>query len=645
MDELLEQFLIETRDLVTQAGKDLALLASIPDDRMAIDSVFRAIHTLKGSFAIFGLAAAEGLLHGAEDRLDQARKGTAGLNASTVKNLLACLDQTDRWIDEMESNQSLSGDAQQKGARLLALFDQEHTPSFAHSELPSRPEPASWVSTLLEREKSVIAAQQGSLVAFRYCPDPDCFFRGEDPLSVVETVPQLLALAMLPRDDSWPASDDLEPFSCFIVIEGLSAASESEIKAAFRLQPDQVETASVAGHDSPLASIEAMRETQLLRVEQARVDALVDGLRDLVVATNRIAPLAAEIEVAHRDLAARLRALDTDIKRITAGLGSHLTRIQQVPLAPALRRLPRAARDMAHTLGKEIDFTITGDGIEADKQIVDALFEPLLHLLRNAIDHGIERPDVRLACGKDAEGKVSLAVRRESDAIILAISDDGAGIDPARIRKIAVERGLLTHAESQSLDDQSALRIILRPGFSTAAEVTDLSGRGVGMDAVDMAIARLRGSIDIQSSSGLGTCFQLRLPAHALTTRLLVVTVGLDRFGLALDQVRETVRIDETAIRPAGSGQVLLLRNKAIPVLDLAELLNLPPHKGHPARFVITQLQGDMVALRIGNFAERLDTVLRAPRGILALSRGIMGSALMGDGSVLLVLDLPELMA
>lgn len=645
MDELLEHFLIETRDLVTQANKDLARLAVAPQDKPAIDSAFRALHTLKGSFAIFGLTPAEVLLHGAEDVLEQARKGSSFLNAAMIRHLVACLDQTDRWIDEMERDSALSASAQHQADLILARFATD-APAPAAPDLSARESAApDWLTVLLEREAGIIASAQTSLTAFRYRPDEDCFFRGEDPLAVVDAIPQLMALAILPRGGAWPSALDLEPFSCFLVIEGLSAASEQEIRAGFRLQPDQVDFAPVPPQAASANSFDTQRESQMLRVESARVDALADGLRDLVVATNRIAPLVRELETGDRDHLARLRAIQSDLERITGGLHNQLTRIRLVSLEPTFRRLPRAARDMAEALGKEVVFTLKGSEIEADKQIADALFEPLLHLLRNAIDHGIERPEVRRAAKKLPQGQIDLTLRRDGDAIHLVIADDGAGIDPTHIRQTAVARGIIAAEAAQALDDRTALRLILRPGFSTSDTITDLSGRGVGMDAVQAAVARLRGTIEIESIPGSGTRFILRLPAHALTTRLLIVRVSGERFGLSLDQVIETLRVEASAIRPAGTGQVVVLRGKAIPVLDLADLLDLPPNSDPQARLVISRVQGGLVALRIGDFAERIDTVLRAPRGMLSLVRGVMGSALLGDGSVLLVLDLPELMA
>ncbi|WP_404479177.1 chemotaxis protein CheA [Novosphingobium sp. BL-52-GroH] len=642
MDELLEQFLIEGRELVAEASNDLSVLAGDLRAAGAIDSAFRAIHTLKGSFAVFALAPAERLLHAAEDVLDRARQQADLLDIAAVGALVSCLDQTDRWIDEMEIGGVLSPDAEQAAARIIALL--------ARSGGSKKPEPvaavqrqADWLVLLTDREAAAIAQAAGPLVAFRYTPDSDCFFRGEDPLAVVEHVPALAALAILPVDGKWPAIDALEPFACISVIEGLSTAPEAEVRAAFRFQLSEVEIAAIQPPPTPPDIGETARGKSILRVEAKRIDALADGLGDLIVAINNLQPLVNELEPVDRALSARLRAAQASIERASGTLGRSLARVRLVPLEPMVRRLPRVAREIAQNLGKDVVFTFSGETIEVDKQVADGLFEPLMHLVRNAIDHGIEQQGARRAAGKSGQAVVALAFQRDGDVITATVSDDGAGIDPARVRTAAVDRGMLSQDAADALDDATALRLIFRAGFSTASSVTEISGRGVGMDAVQVAITRLRGSIEIDSEPGIGTRFRIRLPVTALTTRLLIIEVAGERYGIPLEQVAETFRIDTTALIPVGLGLACVLRNRTIPVLDLATLLNGRPTQGPYAKLVVTQVDGTPVAMRVDGFGERLDTVVRPPRGILASAPGVIGSAVLGDGGVLIVLDLPEL--
>ncbi|MDV3456043.1 chemotaxis protein CheA [Sphingomonas sp. HF-S4] len=642
MDELLEQFLIEGRDLVAQAASDFDVLARDPGDAGTIDSAFRAIHTLKGSVCIFPMGPAERVLHAAEDALERARKGKGALDAGAVAGLVACLDAVDRWIDEIERG-AIGADAEQIAAKALArLPGTAAAPDAAETDTA----PPDWLGPLAEREWQAIEAADRPLTAFRYAPDPACFFRGEDPLAIAAEVPELLTLAILPAEGAWPSLEAIEPFACVSVLEGLSAAPIDAMRAAFRMVPDRIALHRIDPATADTAPAEAAGRTNaMLRVDAARVDALADGLGELVVAVNGFAALAERAEAIDRTLAAGIRTVQADIERVAGELHRSVSAVRLVPLAPTLRRLPRVAREIAAALGKQVDFIISSEGLEVDKQIADGLFEPLLHLIRNAIDHGIETPDARAAAGKPVEGRVTLAVAREGDAIRITLDDDGAGIDPARIRTAAVSRGVIGEEAAAKLSDPAALRLIFAPGFSTAPEVTAVSGRGVGMDAVQAAVERLRGTIDLAGEPGRGTRFALRLPANALTTRLLVVEAGGDRYGVALDQIVETFRVDAAALMPVGSGAACVLRGHTVPVLSLAALLGGSDTPSATAKLLVTRAAGERVALKVDGFAERIDALVRPPGGILSSVPGVTGSALLGDGGVLLVLDLPALAA
>ena len=641
MDELLEQFLIEGRDLVAQAAGDFETLGRDPGNAAAIDSAFRAIHTLKGSVGIFPMGPAERVLHAAEDVLERTRKAGGALDATAVAGLVACLDAVDRWIDEIEQAGAVTAGAEQVAAAAIARLPGA-APASPETLLAQAP---AWLDGLAEREWQAIDAAQQALTAFRYTPDAECFFRGEDPLAIIAEVPELLKLAILPAEGSWPALDAVEPFACVSILEGLSAAPLDTLRALFRLMPDQIALHRI----DPVAPVEAEASATAaaatLRVDAARVDALADVLGELVVAVNGFAPLAEQADGIDRTLAASIRAVQANIERVASGLHRGISAVRLVPLAPTLRRLPRLAREIAAGLGKDVAFTISGETLEVDKQISDGLFEPLLHLIRNAIDHGIEAGATREAAGKAAQGQVKLSASRDGDAILVTLEDDGAGIDADRIRAVAVSRGLIGEEAAAQLSDTAALRLIFAPGFSTASEVTEVSGRGVGMDAVQAAVERMRGTVDIASEPGKGTRFRLRLPANALTTRLLVVEIGEDRYGVALDQIVETVRVDSSALVPVGGGSACVLRGRTVPVLSLAALLGGADAPSPVAKLLVTRSGGERVALKVDGFAERIDTLVRPSSGLLAGVPGVTGSTLLGDGSVLLVLDVPALAA
>jgi len=649
MDELLEQFLLESRDLMAEAADHFATLARNPQATASIDGAFRAVHTLKGSVALFALKPAERVLHAAEDLMDRVRKGTSPLGADTIAALVVCLDQVDRWIDEFEASGTLPDTAP-------ALADAVLAPLFGTAPVTPRDDaaetaaPAEWVAALKVREAVTLAGADRALTAFRYQPDADCFFRGDDPLATVATLPDLLAVAILPLGQHWPTADEIEPFSCFSVIEGLSAAPLDTVRAAFRMMPDQVKFAVVrpaqeqdtgaAPRDQLPGDIAINRS---FRVDPARVDALGDAVGELLIAMHGFHALAADAERIDPALAAQARAYHANLERVAGNLQLGLGAVRSVPLEQGLRRLPRLVREIAESLDKSVEFSIEGQDIEADRQVANGIFEPLLHLVRNAIDHGIESQDQRRLTGKSTIGKITLRFHRERDLIIGELPDDGMGIDAARLRRVAIERGLVTPEAAAALDDAAALRLIFLPGFSTAASVTEVSGRGVGMDAVQAAVVRLRGSITIASQIGRGTRFRMALPATTLTTRLLVIEAGGDRYGISLDQIVETVGLDKVRLSPIGGGTACILRGRTVSVLDLAVLLGGAGSSRRDGKLVVTSVGGEPVALRVDAFGERIDRLVRPASGMLAQIPGVIGSTLMRDGDVLLVLDLQDL--
>lgn len=648
MDELLEQFLIEGRDLVSQASADFVGLARDPTDAAALDSAFRAIHTLKGSVAIFDMTPAERLLHQAEDVLDRARKGIINLAPADIEALTVCLDKVDRWIDDMGESGRLPPGASDDADRVLALLRTDADGTLTSEEGGTRDSEGDWLASLEDRYPDVIDAALTPLVAFLYVPEPDCFFRGDDPLAIVSAVPELVALSMLPSEGAWPESPEIDPFLCFSQFEGLSAASPEQVATAFRLVPDRVVIHRLAPKQAAANQQDGgrgSRASNQMRVEVARVEALADGLGELIVAINAVAPVADELSCSNPQLAETLRKAQAALERVTSQLHRTVNAVRSVPLEPALRRLPRFARELSETVGKRVIFGMNLGTIEVDKQIADSLFEPILHLLRNALDHGIEAPDARLAAGKPVEGQISLTAKRDGDSVAVTLSDDGAGIDRDKIKRRAVERGIVGLEEAEQLSDAAVLKLIFVAGFSTVDVVTEISGRGVGMDAVQNVIARLRGSVEVSSEQGRGTSYRIRLPIDSLTTRLLVVEVCGERYGVALDQVFETIRIDRSDLMPVGLGRACVLRGRSVPVLSLAHILGETEKQASVAKLVVTQSGGEPVGLIVDDFAERIDTVVRPTRGVLASVPGVMGSALLGNGDVLLVLDLPELAA
>jgi two-component system chemotaxis sensor kinase CheA len=636
MDDLLPHFLVEARELIEQAEDDLATLASDAGDRAAMDSAFRAIHTLKGSVAIFDMADAGRALHAAEDLLERARAGARAPSGTDIATLVAVVDQTDRWVDAMARDGALPDSAGAEADALIARLTGRDSMPVQSDVAP----PVPWLDALVAAHADRLGT--GMLAAFRYTPDRDCFFRGDDPLAIVSKIADLRALAVTP-DGSWPALDAFEPFECIVTIEGISGAPIAELRAALRFVIDQVEIVPMPT-PAPAPAAPTGR-ANALRVDSARIDALADGVGELVVANNALAHLADDIGRTEPKIAARIREAQVTLGRAVGDISRAVMDVRMIAIGPSLRRLPRLVREIAEALGKNVTLELSGEQTEIDKGIADELFEPLLHIVRNALDHGIEPPPVRRQAGKPEAGRLTVAARRDGDAVVVEIADDGAGIDPARLRAVAVARGVLGQDAADALDDAQALRLIFSPGFSTASTVTALSGRGVGMDAVQAVAERLGGRVEIGSTLGQGTAIRLRLPLDAILTRLLIVRIGPDRYGVPLDRILETASVASDRIVPVGLGRACVLRDRTVAVLSLAALLGREDRLAPFTKLLVTETDAEPVGIIVDGFGARIDGLVRPKTGLLANVPGVSGTTLLGDGGVLLVLDLPALVA
>jgi two-component system chemotaxis sensor kinase CheA len=649
MERLADQFLIEGRELVQAASDDLAKLADRPDSPGLIDAVFRAVHTLKGSTALFDLRPMSDMLHAAEDLLGALRKQALTPDIEIVDVLVLCIDQAARWLDAFEADGALPADAAQVGHRMQGDLGR-----WSGGNRSPEAEPAddggaidrSWVDPLVA---GLDPLPDGPLVALRYMPREDSFFVGDDPIAILKAVPALCAVSIGARQP-WGALEDFDPFRCNLVIDALAAAPRADVQKALRLVSDQVDVIEVDParlHRRP-SDGEAVRDaaSRSLRVGVDHIDALAHIADEIVIANNALAHLAAQARqgVTGDAWARGLLANQLDLDRLVASLHRAVTRIRLVPLSSLFQRFPRLVRETAARLDKDIGLAIEGELIEVDKSLVDGLFEPILHLLRNAADHGIEAADERQRIGKPPHGAITLGARRSADRVVIEIADDGRGIDPGRIRATALARGLLPEAALAALSDRAAVDLIFMPGFSTVTAVTDLSGRGVGMDVVRTAVSRLGGQIELDSVAGRGTTARLSLPVAVLLTNMIVVACAGEIYGVPMDMVVETVRVPRSRIVPVRNGRAFVLRETVIPVLELSTLLGAAAAVAKPdARMLVMQGAGGLVAVAVDEFVDRLNLLLRPMSGLLSGMPGIAGSAVLGDGKVLMVLDLPGL--
>ncbi|WP_240791266.1 chemotaxis protein CheA [Roseomonas sp. AR75] len=386
-----------------------------------------------------------------------------------------------------------------------------------------------------------------------------------------------------------------------------------------------------------------------LRVEQAKIDTLMNLIGELVVAKNALAWLARRAEqesLSVRELAREIKDRQALVSRIAEAMQGAVMAVRMLPVEQVFQRFPRLVRDIARRLDKQVELVLEGGETEADKTIVEALADPLVHMVRNSLDHGIEMPAERIAAGKPELGTIRLSAMAENEHVVIRVEDDGRGLDPARLRARVAEKGLMEPARAATLTDEEACQLIFLPGFSTAAEVSDLSGRGVGMDVVRSTIERVGGRLTLASRKGEGTRFEIILPLSMAVTRLMTIACGERLFGVPMGLVAETVRVPRERLRRVGDREAFVLRERLVPVLRLARLLDLPDAEAMPDEeaILVVQVNGQRLGLVVGAFREVMEAIVRPLDGVLAGLPGFGGTTLLGDGRVLLVLDLPELM-
>ena len=658
IDDLLDQFVHEGRDLLQQAAQ--GILALEAGDRASLDGANRAFHTLKGSAALFGFAPLEAVLHAAEDLTDAIRSGRVAVTADIADPLLATVGTIERWIEAIALAGSMPGEIAAEAPALVARLrpslqgagpgatplaprgtttDAGDAPvHHLASRLAMSPAPE-WLPALLLRRPP---GSNGPLTALRYRPTADCFFRGDDPLGLLRGVPGLVAVDV--RLPAGLSDATLAAFTCHVEILAFSTAPPDDIHKVFRFVPDQVEFADVPPRGPDGAVAPPPRE-RTVRVDVARIERLADIAGELLVAKNRLGHLARLAETNPAGLARALQENLAEMERLARELHRAVSAVRMVRLGHTLRLLPRLVRETASRLGRSVTLDIEGEGTEAEKRIADGLFEPLLHTVRNAIDHGIEPPPARLAAGKPPEGRIAVHASQSGDRIVVDVTDDGAGIDPAVIRAAAVARGLIEPQAADALSDEGAIDLLFTPGFSTAGTVSAVSGRGVGLDAVRSSLALLGGRVDIASRLGAGTTVRFTIPRATVVTTLITVDVGGQSFGVPIDGVSEILHLPAVRIACVGETAAFALRGNTVPLLPLATLLGLPltPRSGADAKVLVAQHGTGLVGFEVAGFGERVDAVVRPPHGLLAGLPGLLGNFLLGDGTVMLVLDLATL--
>ena len=632
MNEFIEQFLVEGRELVAQGSDDLLALEENPGDKERLDSAFRAFHTLKGAAGIVDFEAMAQALHAGEDVLSAVRSGAVVMTAAVTDLCLACLDQVTTWLDQMQATGEVPSDAQARAdqiARQFRLVSESAGAAGTDASpdgLEASPGTGAPAGSLPDAARDILEEQ---LKLLRDTTPAGLAGRRASAVGVAASV--LRALGKV------SSANRLESLT------GATAAPElaGEMLAGLleELWPPPPMQAGNLGATPAETSV---------RVDVHRIDALVKLAGELTVAKNALGHGVRLIEEDSdlRRVVAEMKAQHLRLERLVAELQQSVVALRVLPLQTAFQRFPRLVREMASALGKPARLMIEGATTEADKTIVSAISEPLLHVIRNSLDHGLETAEERVALGKPATATIRLRALRQGEHIVIEVEDDGRGVDLDRVRAVAAARGVASKAVLDAMNEVETMDLIFAPGFSTAATVSDLSGRGVGMDVVRTTVERLGGRVFLTSRPGLGTLVRFNLPFTVMMTRVMTVEGGGQVFGLPLEAVVETVRVPRAAIAAVGAARAFVLRDRTLPVIDLGKALGWERAPGGPeATIVVVSAMGQLGGLEVDRLGDRLDVMLTAPDGLLAGVPGIDGTTLMGDGRVLIVLDIRQLLS
>lgn len=664
MNEFLEQFLIEAKELVVQATDDLLALEARPQDQDQLDSAFRAFHTLKGAAGIIEFAPMVRALHAAEDLLSRARSGEVRLDAGRIGDCLTALDQVDQWLAATEAAGAPPLAAEAEADAIVALFAPDVSAG-SSAAVPATRAARDWVGAIVARR-----GQDPGLptLAVRLRPDRDCFFRGEDPLAAIASLPGLVSVDITPTQP-WPAIGLLDPFACQVEITALSTAARGDVASALAGLSGEIEIIDVAEHGGLPAPAREILEAQIELLAAPQADGRQGRLNSAMrVSANVLRRLGRVDEAAQFDLE-RSGALDPE------ALVNALLALVASPPAPRLGlAVPEPLEAATRSLRVDVDridalVRLTGEltviknalghiAVQAEAGVAPAVLgaslrdqNALLGRLVDDLQHSVLSirvlpPDLRLASGKDPQGVIHLRALRQGEHVLVEIEDDGGGIDIDRVRETAARKGLVNPEALALMTAAQIVQLIFAPGFSTAASLSDLSGRGVGMDAVRASIAQLGGRVEVENRPGAGALVRFVLPFTIMMTSVMTVEAGGQVFGLALDAVVETIKIQRDEISRIGAAAAFVHRGRTLPLVELAGLLGAPSDPSPSgACVVVTDIAGQSVGLEVDGLGGRMDVMLKPMEGLLAGMDGITGTTLLGDGRVMIVLDLPGLLA
>jgi len=600
MEELLQDFLTEAGELLADVDNKLVELEKRPGDKALLNDIFRGFHTIKGGAGFLNVNELVELCHRTENLFDKLRTAELKLTPEIMDVIMLSTGVVRDMFGALSQSQL------PKAADPSLLQALDAVLSGTHIAVPVLVAKAAAAPQADPVQRSVPAGSEPDWNSLHQALTNQVVENRVEPAVVMAPVDDVPALpsAMMPSYEPSPAAARAKPAAI----------------------PVQV----------------AAKETTI-RVDTSRLDMVLNLSGEIGLTKNRLTCLRANILQGKTD-SDTLKALDeavSSLDLLVGDLQNAVMKTRMQPIGRLFQKYPRLARDLARQLGKDVELVITGEETEIDKTMIEDLNDPLVHLVRNAVDHGVESSDERRACGKPVKSLVKLSAQQAGDHIILEISDDGKGMRPDALRRKALEKGLIDLEAANSMDDRQSLNLIFLPGFSTKDMIFDVSGRGVGMDVVRTNIQKLNGRIDIASTVGHGTTITISLPLTLAILPVLVVRLGDQPFAVPLSMVREIIPINPKEIQQVSGKATMVVRDEVLPVRSLADLIGWP-RTATPAFGVLMQTTVTAFILAIDGFLGRDDVVIKPLHDIKP--KGIAGATLSGDGLVVLVLDIEELL-
>ncbi|MGV6492950.1 chemotaxis protein CheA [Stenotrophomonas rhizophila] len=601
-DDIAADFILEAQEILDRLGEQLVSLEQSPQDSDQLNAVFRGFHTLKGGAGFLGIQAMVELCHAAEETLGMARSGKAVLQAHHFDAAQQSLDYLQSMLDSV----SAGTEPGYAPPELIAQFDVNG---------PATPAPVAAAAAAPTSGELITDDEFEALL--------DTLHGGAAPTAVAPANK---------ANDGLIGEDEFEA-----LLDQLHGGAAPGAKAVAAAPAPRAPAAAPALPAKPAANKPVAEAEHTVRVDTKRLDAIVNLIGELVLSRNRLKTLRARLHDEELD-----RAVST-LDIATARLQSAVMRTRMQPVGKVFSRFPKVARDVARNLKKEVELELVGAETELDRNLVEALADPLVHLVRNAIDHGIETPELREAQGKLRSGHVRLSAQQEGDYVSIEVQDDGAGIDPERLRQKAREKGLIDPEAAARLSSEECLHLVFLPGFSTKQEVTDISGRGVGMDVVQSRIRELSGQIQIQSELGRGSRFMIRVPLTLAILPTLLVQAGEDVYALPLARVMEVLHAPNTSLGWFDGRAVLDRKSHTLPLVDLRHWLAVEPAASPLLTIVVLQAGEARFGLVVDQVRGREEVVIKPlPKALRGL-RGYAGATLIGDGRMSLILDVDGL--